>query len=105
VPLLVLNVPCMGQGSFVVQGLKLEQVVNDPTRQAAVNRVLAQFQGRHPSDVTLLDDRSLLCPRGTYQADLNGINVRPDGVHVGGPGGRLVGEWLKPLLDDAVARS
>ena len=26
-------------------------------------------------------------------------------MHVGGPGGRLMGEWLKPLLDQATARA
>ena len=104
VPLLLLNVPCMGQESFVVDGLSLEKVINDPGRQQQVNDVLTAFASRHP-DVSVLDDRTLLCPRGTYQRELDGVEVRPDGVHVGGPGGRLVGDWLKPMLDRAVAKA
>jgi peptidoglycan/LPS O-acetylase OafA/YrhL len=103
VPLLLLNVPCFGQQSFVADGVQLADVVNDTTRQREINDVLAQFAARH-RDVTLLDDRSLLCPHGTYQARLDGVQVRPDGVHVGGPGGRLVGQWLLPQLDAAIKR-
>ena len=105
VPLLVLNVPCFGQQDFVFQGLQLQNVVNDANRQQQVNAVLGEFSSRHPNDVTVLDDRSLLCPAGTYQPLVDGIDVRPDGVHAGGPGGRLVGEWLKPRLDAAIARA
>ncbi|HTY73693.1 MAG TPA: acyltransferase family protein [Actinomycetes bacterium] len=100
VPLLVLDVPCFGQASWAVDGVQLAPVVNDAARQQHVNAVLREFAARHP-DVTLLDDRSLLCPGGSYQPRVDGVLVRPDGVHVGAPGGRLVGRWLLPLLDAA----
>jgi peptidoglycan/LPS O-acetylase OafA/YrhL len=98
----LLNVPCFRQASWVVAGADLAPDHNDAKRQAWLNEVIGRVASRHPGQVTVLDLRSFLCPGGTYIEQLDGIEVRPDGVHLGGPGGRLVWSWLAPQLQQLV---
>jgi peptidoglycan/LPS O-acetylase OafA/YrhL len=94
----LLNVPCFKQAAWVVAGVDLAPDHNDPRRQEWVNTVIDRVAARHPGQVSVLDLRSYLCPAGRYADDIGGVKVRPDGVHVGGPGGRLVWSWLAPQL-------
>jgi peptidoglycan/LPS O-acetylase OafA/YrhL len=96
----LLDVPCFRQASWVVSGVDLAPDHNDPGRQEWLNTVLAKVAARHPGQVSVLDLRSFLCPGGRYVDSLRGVRVRPDGVHVGAPGGQLVWSWLAPQLQE-----
>jgi peptidoglycan/LPS O-acetylase OafA/YrhL len=98
----LLNVPCFKQASWVVAGVDLAPDHNDPRRQEWLNGVIHRVAARHPGQVSVLDLRSFLCPGGGYADKLGDVQVRPDGVHVGGPGGRLVWSWLAPQLQRIV---
>jgi peptidoglycan/LPS O-acetylase OafA/YrhL len=97
-PVALLNVPCLRQESFAVQGVDLANDRNDPARQQWVNGVLARVAARHPGQVHVLDLRGLLCPADRYSPVVGGVTVRPDGVHVGESGGVVVWNWLAPQL-------
>ncbi len=43
---------------------------------------------------SVLDVESYVCPNGHCQQYINGLELRPDGFHYSGPGGRLVASWL-----------
>ncbi|MEO7981558.1 MAG: acyltransferase family protein [Sporichthyaceae bacterium] len=97
-PVALLNVPCFNQASWTVNGVDLAPDHNDPTRQEWLNTVLQRVAARHPDQVRVVDLRGLLCPSTDYQPTIDGVDVRPDGVHVAGPGGALVWRWLAPQL-------
>ena len=90
-PVTIANIPCyhrdgsIGGGGLAPEALVDEDatasvVQNDPKRQQALNAVLARVAKERPN-TTVLDMRSYLCPAGSYQARLDGVVMRPDGVH------------------------
>jgi peptidoglycan/LPS O-acetylase OafA/YrhL len=97
-PVALLNVPCFDQATTRVSGVDLAPDHNDARRQHWLNSVLQRVADEHPGQVFLLDLRGLLCPQDTYTARIDGVDVRPDGVHVGGPGGKFIWSWLAPQL-------
>lgn len=61
---------------------------------AVFRRVAADVEG-----VILIDLARFVCPVGrTCRDRLDGVTLRPDGVHYDGPGGPLVARWLAPRL-------
>jgi hypothetical protein len=97
-PVALLDVPCFHQAAWTVNGVDLARDHNDAARQEWLNTVLQRVAARHPDQVRVLDLRGLLCPGGDFTQTIDGVDVRPDGVHVGGPGGALVWRWLAPQL-------
>ena len=97
-PVALLNVPCFKQATWRVSGVDLAPDHNDVHRQHWLNGVLQTVADKHPGQVFLLDLRGLLCPRDTFTERIKGVDVRPDGVHVGGPGGDVIWSWLTPQL-------
>jgi hypothetical protein len=47
----------------------------------------------------IVDLFALVCPHGKCRATLDGVVLRPDGLHYAGPGGVLVAQWL---MDEAL---
>ncbi|HWC21952.1 MAG TPA: acyltransferase family protein [Flexivirga sp.] len=89
-PVTIANIPCYNRevttGADALPGANPDESAaaskaqNSTARQQAVNAVLEQVAGTHPR-TTLLDIRSYLCPDGKYQAQIDGVTMRPDGIH------------------------
>jgi hypothetical protein len=63
------------------------------------NRVLGQVARANPTSVRILDLDRFLCPTGTYQSGLRGVDpMRVDGVHFSRRGSNLVGRWIARQL-------
>jgi SGNH domain-containing protein len=74
----------------------------DRTLPPKLNRFFRQFAAKHPSDVTVVDLASIVCPGGWPCPEfVDGIRPRPrDGGHFEGAGPA----WLAPKLVNAVAK-
>ncbi|NHN55724.1 acyltransferase [Calidifontibacter sp. DB0510] len=92
------NVPCYKQPSFVVEGQDIAPNRNDPGRAAALNKILAGFAAKHPDRVRILDYASWICPSGKYTDTMNGQKVRQDGVHLTNTGVEYFWTWAMPQL-------
>ena len=58
----------------------------------------------HPTDVSLIDLNAHVCPAGHFEAKIDGVVARSDGVHFTVKGSRILMRWLVPQLE-AVARA
>ncbi len=59
-----------------------------------LNRIY-QSSARQVGGVAVLDLRALVCPSGpTCATKIQGIVLRPDGLHFAGPGADLIARWL-----------
>lgn len=98
VPVFIPNVPCYHQEEFVVDGEDLSSDRNDVQRSKDVNTVLTDFADQHER-VHLVDTYSWLCPSGSYQDELDGVQVRDDGVHYSDKGAHAFWEWMMPQIE------
>ena len=96
-PVVLLTAPCY-QGKLVGERRKWK-ARNDPDRREEVNRVIRDVARKHPESVTLLDLQGYVCPNGTYESRLEGIELHEDGVHYTKEGAHLVWEWMAPELE------
>jgi hypothetical protein len=54
--------------------------------------------------VTMLPVSEFLCPRGQFEAELDGVPLRPDGVHLTEASSALLWQtWLAGRLDALLA--
>lgn len=74
---------------------------DEPARVDRFNQIVGDVAAAHPGVVTLIDFGGRVTPGGRYTADVDGIHVRRDGVHLTEAGER----WLAPWLLDATLRS
>jgi hypothetical protein len=71
---------------------------DSPTRIAIDDRIL-KLTSEAQADVTLFPLGSVLTPAGSYQQDVDGVDVRcSDGVHVSAVAGQVVAPRLLPVL-------
>jgi peptidoglycan/LPS O-acetylase OafA/YrhL len=70
---------------------------DQPDRVDEWNRLLSKTIGHRP-DVRILDLKKKLCPDGVYTADVDGIQVRSDGVHLTQEGVQWLTPWLEKSL-------
>ena len=94
------NKPCFGaqSGALTFNG----RSATDVQRVEAANSAARAVLKRHPI-VTSPDMFSYLCPNGKFQQDLGNVkDVRPDGVHFGTAGSKLIADWLLPQIQAAV---
>jgi hypothetical protein len=69
------------------------------------NNQIRRFVVEHPS-VQLIDLQALICPNGRdCRLELDHTALRPDGVHYGGRGARLVAIWMLRQLGFCAAPS
>jgi peptidoglycan/LPS O-acetylase OafA/YrhL len=70
-----------------------------PARVDAWNKLLATVAAAVPAHPTILDLNKVVCPKGTYTADLNGLKIRSDGLHFTPDGVKqVIAPWLLPQL-------
>jgi peptidoglycan/LPS O-acetylase OafA/YrhL len=96
-PIVMLNAPC-ARSTATVDGPAIPEVM-DQRRLDTVNELFAQLAAAHPDQIHLLDLKSLLCPNGTFEPKIDGVEVRPDGAHYSPAGAALVWKWLAPQLN------
>lgn len=99
VQVLIPNVPCYHQPSYVVDGQDIAPTRNDPKRAAALNHILRAFAAAHPKRVHIFDVASHVCPGGKFTPRLDGVKVREDGVHYTAAGAKLFWAWIMPTVD------
>ncbi len=103
----LLEVPCFGDSHGPDQ-----QSIHDrnlPSSIANVNGALETVANNDPEHVTFVQWSDAICPGGHFVAKIDGIVVRPDGVHFSPAGAVLVAKRLAPVLNplavaDAAAR-
>jgi hypothetical protein len=74
-----------------------------PARLNAYNAIVRQVAAEHPATVQLDDFESQLCPGGTYQESLDGVQIRDgDGMHIVPTA--AAGQWLDARVLPQVIR-
>jgi lysophospholipase L1-like esterase len=67
-------------------------------RVACTNQVLKDIAAARKG-VAVVDLASYVCPPGKEcLQEIDGKNLRPDGLHFTGPGGQLIASWLIPQV-------
>jgi peptidoglycan/LPS O-acetylase OafA/YrhL len=95
-PLTVANLPYSRRGERPDGSLYPE---DQPSRVDQWNMLLGKTIGNRP-DVRIMDFKKKLCPRGVYTAEVDGIQVRSDGVHLTDQGV----QWLTPWLEESLRK-
>lgn len=67
-------------------------------RTSAVDGVVRRVVTHHPGRVALVDWAGFVCPHGRDRRTIDGVVVRPDGMHPDVPGDRIVWTWLAPIV-------
>ena len=93
-PLSVANLPYSRRGERPDGSLYPE---DQPERVNEWNTLLTKTID-HRAGVRILDLNKKLCPRGVYTADVDGIQVRSDGVHLTAEGVQWLTPWLEKSL-------
>jgi hypothetical protein len=100
-PVVALALPCMQQSAETWPPATDR---NDPARISEFNRLLRQAVAER-ANARLLDLSELLCPGGVYLDELDGQQLRYDGVHVTPYGANVVMKWLVDQLDGYLDKS
>jgi hypothetical protein len=93
-PLTVTNLPYSRRGERPDGSLWPE---DQPERVKEWNALLGRTIG-HRTGVRILDFNKKLCPAGVYTDDVDGIQVRSDGVHLTAEGVQWLTPWLEKSL-------
>jgi peptidoglycan/LPS O-acetylase OafA/YrhL len=96
VPLTLANLPYSRRGERPDGSLYPE---DRPERVDQWNTLLGKTVGNRP-DVRILDFKKKLCPQGVYTAEVDGVQVRSDGVHLTDQGV----QWLTPWLEQSLRK-
>lgn len=67
------------------------------SRTKHFNELLHSFADAHP-EVHLIDLQAYICPDYDCPTEVEGIELRTDGVHYDPPGAQFIGKWLEPQL-------
>jgi hypothetical protein len=76
---------------------------DDPVRVDIVNTLLRQTAERHPG-VGLVELGQRMSPGGQLAMQIDGVQVRTDGVHIAQAAGPWLAPWLLPQLNAFVGR-
>ena len=66
-----------------------------------VERKLARQDPR----VSTIDLNRFVCPKGECRNTVDGVNLRPDGLHFLGPGADITVRWLVPRIRQTLTRA
>jgi peptidoglycan/LPS O-acetylase OafA/YrhL len=102
-PIVFLDAPCMSQPSYQLG--EPPNPRNSAERVRWVNEVLDQVVSERSDSVTILRWSAFLCPGGKFQTQLDGVLLRPDGVHFDAESAPTAWRWLQPRLRDLVVES
>jgi len=72
---------------------------NAPARVQAYNALVRRVARADPREVDVIDLNRLLSPDGVFTASLDGVDVRPDGVHISPAGGLMLQQEILPEVD------
>jgi peptidoglycan/LPS O-acetylase OafA/YrhL len=76
-----------------------EWTQNDRSRTDHYNDVLRRVAAANPDTVRLIDFGGWLCPPDEpCREEIDGVQIRPDGLHFEPPGAQKSAEWLAPQL-------
>ncbi|MDQ1430653.1 MAG: hypothetical protein QOF40_1255, partial [Actinomycetota bacterium] len=95
----VLTTPFFSRPELVGQTGK-EWPEYDPWRVDRINSLYRDFLKAHPGRYTIIDLNKFVSPGGKFTDELNGVQIRGDGVHFTGDGQVMVDNWLAPQLRD-----
>lgn len=90
------TVPCFATSDPVL-GIRSGERA-ERRRTEAVDRVVRTVAARHPGRVALVDWAGFVCPNGNDRGPIDGVVVRPDGMHPDAPADRIVWTWLAPIV-------
>ena len=79
-------------------GTSTEWTQNETRRTDHFNDLLRDLAEANPDTVRLVDLGAYLCPANECRETIDGIPLRPDGLHFGEEDARLVARWLAPQL-------
>jgi hypothetical protein len=74
---------------------------SDDARVDWLNRLYRSYATTNLGSVQVADLHGLLCPNGEYLTELEGQQLRFDGVHLTPPAADLTWRWLEPALTTA----
>lgn len=94
----VLTTPCFGEGP----GRAALGAGDLDDRVAAVNEAL--IAAAEANNLPLVDYAEFLCPGGEARSIVDGVMVRPDGVHAEEAGARVVWQWLAEQIEPLLRR-
>jgi peptidoglycan/LPS O-acetylase OafA/YrhL len=97
-PVVVLTTPPFERDD----GVTTDWTQNDTARTDHFNELLRDLAAANPDTVRLIDLGGYLCPNNECRDQIDGVELRPDGLHFGDAGARLVASWLAPQLRDAI---
>ncbi|MEJ7582763.1 MAG: hypothetical protein WKF43_01505 [Acidimicrobiales bacterium] len=96
------NVPCFEERDNALGGPGSPR--NDRGRVAVVNDAIAATAAANPATVVTIDIASFVCPGGRFRESLEGVELRPDGVHFSKDSAPLVWRWLVPVVSELATR-
>ena len=71
---------------------------DEPWRVDRFNALVRAVAARHPGVVDVADFGRMLSPGGQFVAEVNGVPIRRDGVHLTPEGSAIAAGWLLPQL-------
>jgi len=98
-PVVVLTTPPFERDD----GVTTNWTQNETERTDHFNELLRDLADANPDTVRLIDLGGFLCPGNECRDQIDGVEMRPDGLHYGSADARLVANWLAPQLRDAIA--
>jgi peptidoglycan/LPS O-acetylase OafA/YrhL len=94
----LLNAPCVDTSGYSLGSQGGLWSSFDPSRVPHLNDLFAQAARSDPTDITFFDLNQMVCPGGVPVQQVEGQDVRLDGVHFSTPGSEWVSRWLLPKL-------
>ncbi len=79
-------------------GTTTDWTQNETARTDHFNDLLRQLAADNPDTVHLIDLGAELCPENQCREEIDGADVRPDGLHFGADGALVVARWLAPQV-------
>jgi hypothetical protein len=79
-------------------GAPTEWKIPSTKRFAHVAGLIRSVAEARPDQVSVIDLSSFVCPDDPCPAKVDGVELRPDGVHYDEIGGKVVADWLTPQL-------
>ena len=93
----LLEVPCFNETQGTNAALDAER--NSPESIANVNDALKAVAAQQPQEVTFVPWADAICPGGHYVNQIDGVTVRPDGVHIGSiAAAKIVTDRIVPVM-------
>ncbi|MCU1352663.1 MAG: hypothetical protein JWM05_1872, partial [Acidimicrobiales bacterium] len=98
----VMTVPCMRPRPVGGSPARSERA--EPARVAALNDVLRETTAAYRGRAVLIDYAGFACPGGVFRERVDGVVLRPDGVHVDRTSAVAAWRWLAPIVLDMARR-